>query len=64
MFNQSVDNLLETVTYLSFGYGFDKNANILPDELKHLTFNQTFNISEYNSFGKILLKKNVIKNTN
>ena len=57
MFNQSVDNLPETVTYLSFGYCFDKNANILPDGLKHLTFNETFNTSEYNSFGKILLKK-------
>lgn len=42
-FNQSVDNLPNSLIVLKFGYNFNQNVNELPNNLKKLTFGYKFN---------------------
>lgn len=41
-FNQTVDNLPNSITYLKFGYNFDQRVDNLPKSLKHIVFGNNF----------------------
>jgi hypothetical protein len=42
-FNKQVDNLPESLTYLTFNYEFNKKVDNLPKTLINLTFGEYFN---------------------
>ena len=42
-FDQKVDNLPNTLTHLTFGWGFNQLVDNLPENLTHLTFREDFN---------------------
>jgi hypothetical protein len=44
-FNQSVDNLPNTLTHINFGRRFNQSVDNLPNNLTHLTFGAWFNQS-------------------
>jgi hypothetical protein len=44
-FNQLVNSLPNTLTHLTFGWGFKRSVNQLPTNLTHLTFGVMFNKS-------------------
>ena len=45
IFNDTVDDLPDTLTHLIFGYAFNKSVDKLPATLTHLTFGYNFNQS-------------------
>src|SRR3546814_5776508 len=40
-FDQSVDNLPNSITYLTFGYSFNQSVDNLPKSITHLTFGRS-----------------------
>ncbi len=57
IFNQSIDNLPNTITYLSLGEKFNKSIDNLPNSITHLTLGYDFNQPINNLPNSIIVKK-------
>ncbi len=57
IFNQPINNLPNSITYLTLGYKFNQLINNLPNSITHLTVGHDFNQPIDNLPNTIIVKK-------